>query len=65
MHRVAQTRLAHIRGVEVLTTAEGLLNEHGPHAPIWSRSIPQQRGQVAHPIDSLRQCLFTYPDINY
>jgi protein involved in plasmid replication-relaxation len=65
MHRVAQTRLVHIRGVEVWTTTEELLNEHEPLVSIWSRCTPQQRGQAAHSIDSLRQCLFTYPDINY
>lgn len=58
MHRVAQAGLAHIRGVEVWTVTEVLLHEHGPLAPIWSRSIPQQHRQSTHPIDSLRQCLF-------
>ncbi len=65
MHRVAQTRLANIRGVEVLTTTEKLLNETEPHGPIRSSSISQQRGQVAYSIESFRQCLFTYPDVNY
>jgi hypothetical protein len=65
MQRVAQTKLAHIRGVEVLTTTEELLNEYGSHAPIWSRSIPQERGQVANPDGSLRQRLFTYLNIHY
>jgi hypothetical protein len=65
MHHVAQTKLAHIRGVEVLMTTEELLNDYGSHAPIWSRSIPQERGQVANPNGSLRQRLFTYLNSNY
>ena len=65
LHRVAQSRLMHFQGVEVWTTTEGLLNKHGPHALIWSRSILQPRSQVAHSIDLLRQCLFIYQDINY
>src|SRR5207248_5468191 len=59
MHHVAQTKLAQIRGVEILTTTEELLNDYGSHAPIWSRSIPQERGRVANPHGSLRQRLFT------
>lgn len=58
MDCVAQAKLAHLREIGVWMTTDGLLSQHGPLAPIWSHSIPQQHGKIAHPIDSLRQCLF-------
>lgn len=57
MLRVAQARLAHIRGVELWTVTEVLLNERGPLAPIWLQGI-SQRSQVSQPEGSHRQCLF-------
>lgn len=57
MLRVAQARLAPIRGCELWTATEVLMNEHGPLAPIWLQSIPQ-RSQVSQPKGSYRQCLF-------
>ena len=35
MLRVAQARLTPIRGFELWTTTEALMNERGPFAPIW------------------------------
>jgi len=64
MQRVAHAQLAHFGGVEVWTTTEVLLNEYGPFAPIWSL-IPQECGRNTQPGDSLRQRLFTNPDIHY
>ena len=57
MLRVAQARLAPIRGFELWTTTEVLLDEHGPLAPIWLQGIPQNN-QVSQPEGSYRQCLF-------
>jgi hypothetical protein len=57
MLRVAQTRLVPIRGVELWTATEVLLDERGPLAPIWLQGIPQSF-QVAQPEGSYRQCLF-------
>jgi hypothetical protein len=57
VQRVAQARLTAIPGLVLWTTMEGLLNEHGPPAPIWSRGIPL-RGQVVQPSGSLRQRVF-------
>jgi Fe2+ or Zn2+ uptake regulation protein len=59
VQRAAQAGLAQVPGIEVWTSTERLLNEQGPLAPIWSRSIPQQRGQdTILAGDSLRHCLF-------
>ncbi len=57
IQRVAQARLAHITGLVLRTTTAALLDEHGPHALIWSPGM-QQRAQALQPGDSLRQCLF-------
>ena len=57
MLRVAQARLAPIRGFELWTATEVLMNEHGPLAPIWLQRIPQ-RSRVSQPKGSYRQCLF-------
>jgi hypothetical protein len=40
MLRVAQARLAPIRGFEMWTATEVLFYEHGPLAPIWFHGIP-------------------------
>jgi len=57
MQRVAQARLTSPHGLVLLSTAEGLLNEQGPLAPIRLQSNPQ-RSQAAQSGSSLRQCLF-------
>src|SRR5215467_13072305 len=57
MLRVAQARLAPLRGFELWTATEVLMNEHGPLAPIWLQGIPQS-SQVSQPEGSYRQCLF-------
>ena len=57
MHRLAQARLTRIPGVVLWTTAEVLLNELGPLAPIWLQGLAQ-RSKAACPDGSLRQCLF-------
>ena len=41
MLRVAQARLAPLRGFGLWTATEVLMNEHGPLAPIWLQGIPQ------------------------
>jgi len=53
----AQARLAPIRGFELWTTTEVLMNERGLLAPIWLQGIPQ-RSQVTEQEGSHRQCLF-------
>jgi hypothetical protein len=57
MLRVAQARLASLRGFEMWTTTEVLMNKRGPLAPIWLQSIPQNN-QVTEQEGSYRQCLF-------
>jgi hypothetical protein len=57
MQRVAQARLAHIPGLVLRTTTEGLLNEYGPLSSIWLQDI-HQHGQMAQPSGSLRQNIF-------
>ena len=56
VQRVAQATLTATPGLVLWTTTEGLLNEHGPLAPIWLHGLPQ-RSQVAWPDGSLRQAL--------
>jgi hypothetical protein len=43
IQRVAQARLTSMPELELWTTTEVLLNEHGPLAPIWLQGIPQHR----------------------
>jgi hypothetical protein len=57
MLRVAQTRLAPIRGFGLWTTTEVLMKERGPLAPIWLLGIPQSN-QVSQPEGPYRRCLF-------
>jgi len=56
VQRVAQATLTATPGLVFWTTTEGLLNEHGPLAPIWLHGLPQ-RSQAAWPDGSLRQAL--------
>ena len=46
MQRVAQARLTPTHGLVLWTTTEGLLNEHGPLAPIWLQGIPRSSPPV-------------------
>src|SRR5437899_2790537 len=48
VQRVAQTRLAPVRGFGLWTTTEVLMKESGPLAPIWLKGIPQS-SQVSEP----------------
>jgi hypothetical protein len=57
MLRVAQARLATIRGFELWTATEVLLDERGPLAPIWLQGIPQ-RSHMSQTEGTRRQCLF-------
>ncbi len=57
MLRVAQARLAPIRGFELWTATEVLLDERGPLAPIWLQGIPQ-RSHMSQTEGKRRQCLF-------
>ena len=41
VQRVAEASLAHIPGLVLWTTTEGLFLEQGPLAPIWLRGMPQ------------------------
>jgi hypothetical protein len=57
IQHVAQARLAPLRGFELWTATEVLLDERGPLAPIWLQRIPQS-SQVSQPEGSYRHCLF-------
>jgi hypothetical protein len=57
MLRIAQARLAPIRGFWLWTTTEVLMKERGPLAPIWLQGMPQ-RSQGLEPEDSHRQRVF-------
>jgi hypothetical protein len=58
MLRVPQARIVPLRGCELWTTTEALLNERGPLSSIWSRRI-LQRDHATPPDASFRQCLFS------
>jgi hypothetical protein len=57
VHRVAQARLMQCTGLEVWTTTEKLLHEHGPQASIWLKHILPLT-QALPQIGSHRGCLF-------
>jgi hypothetical protein len=60
MQRIARIKLAYLHRLEVWTSTEMLLNEHGPLAPIWMPNVPQA-SQALQSDDSIRQCLFRVP----
>jgi hypothetical protein len=63
IQRVAHATLSPTPGLVIWTTTEGLLNERGPLAPIWSPGIPLP-GQGAHLRGSPRQSIFApLPDM--
>ena len=57
VQRVAHARLMQCTGLEVWTTTEKLLHEHGPLASIWLKHI-QPLTQALSQIGSHRGCLF-------
>jgi len=57
VQRVAEASLAHIPGLVLWTTTEGLFLEQGPLAPIWLRGMAQPK-QTSPPGGAQRQCLF-------
>jgi hypothetical protein len=57
IQRVAQPTLSHLPGVELWTTTEVLLNEQGPLASIWLKSMARP-GQTLLVKSPSRKCLF-------
>lgn len=58
IQRVAQARLASTPELELWTTTEVLLNEHGPLALIWLQGMPQrsQRAQAGGSLADQQRC---------
>jgi len=57
MQRVAQARLAHAPGLVLWTTTEVLLNEYGPLAPIWVKTLTTQ-SHIEQSSNVMRPCIF-------
>jgi Replication-relaxation len=57
IQRVAHSSLSSITWLDIWTTTEVWLHEHGPLAPIWSPGLPQP-GHPAQPAALPRHCAF-------
>ena len=57
LQRVAQARLAHVPGLVLWTTTEVLLNDYGPLAPIWLKTLPTH-SHIEQSSNVLRQIIF-------